>query len=165
MTAQPNERALQALGLGPQLRRAWVGYQRRLDRALAAEGFDDRAFPDGRVLRMCRDVPGTTISAIGRELGITRQGAAKIVSGLRERGYVTVEPSATSGREKVVDVTARALEYLAAHRRAARGIESDLRNEVGADAFEAVQRLVTALAGEDDTRLRDYLRSRAVHEL
>src|SRR5204863_2676083 len=83
--------------LGPTLRRAWLGYQRRLDTAMAAAGFDDRRFPDGRVLRMCRDRIETTTSAIGRELDITRQGAAKLVADLHERGYVSIDQSATSG--------------------------------------------------------------------
>ena len=39
------------VGLGAALRQAWVGYHRRLDEAMAAAGFDDHGFPDGRVLR------------------------------------------------------------------------------------------------------------------
>src|SRR5579859_7795430 len=91
------------LRLAAALRRAWLGYQLRLDEGLAAAGFGDRGFPDGRVLRICAANPdGTTISQIGRELGITRQGASKTVASLRERRYVIVTPSATSGREKIV---------------------------------------------------------------
>src|SRR5262249_26555703 len=144
--------------LGPALRRAWIGYQRRIDAAMAAAGFDDRKFPDGRVLRMCRDSADMTISQIGRELGITRQGAAKIVAALRERGYVTVIDSHTSGREKVVTITPRALEYLAAHRKAARAIETRLRSALGAESLENVRRLLDVLGGDDDVRMRDYLR-------
>ena len=150
---------------GPSLRRAWVGYERRLDAAMAAAGFDDRRFPDGRVLRMCRDAGGTTIARIGRELGITRQGAGKVVASLRQRGYLSVEPSATSAREKTVRITPRALEYLAAHRKAARRIEHELRAEVGADAFDALPRLLDALGRDGDPRLRDYLRDMGVREL
>ena len=47
---------------------------------MAAAGFGERRFPDGRVLRLCSTPPGSTISAIGREIGITRQGAAKVVT-------------------------------------------------------------------------------------
>ena len=64
-------------GLGPALRRAWVGYQVRVDEEMDRTGFSDRRFPDGRVLRLCSDQAGTTISGIGRELDITRQGAAR----------------------------------------------------------------------------------------
>jgi len=150
--------------LGPALRRAWVGYQRRLDDEMRAAGFGDRGFPDGRVLRMCRAAP-TTISQIGRELGITRQGASKVVGVLRDRGYVTVEPSATSGREKAVMVTPRATVYLAAQRAAARRIERRLRRAVGDDAFDALESLLDELGGDEQPRLRDYLRQMGVRDL
>ena len=132
--------------LGPGLRQAWVGYQCRLDDEMAAAGFDDRGFPDTRVLRMCADPAEMTISEIGRQLGITRQGAAKVVASLRDRKYVTVTASKTSGREKVVKLTPPA-EHLETFRKVTRRIERQLRNEVGADAFDALARLLDALGG------------------
>jgi DNA-binding MarR family transcriptional regulator len=152
-------------GLGPALRRAWVGYQQRLDEGMAEAGFGDRRFPDGRVLRMCRDGDGTTISQIGRELGISRQGSGKIVAELVERGFVVVTPSATNGREKVVSLTARAHEYLAAHRKVARSIERRLRADLGGDAFAGLERLLESLGGNEDIRMRDYLRRMGVREV
>jgi len=145
-------------GLGAALRRAWIGYQRRLDEAMAAAGFDDRRFPDGRVLRMCADHGGRTISQIGRELGITRQGAGKVVAGLRDRRYVTVRPSPTDGREKVVTLSARAVDYLAAQRTARRAIERQLQTELGADAVAGLFRMLEALGGDDQPRMSVYLR-------
>ena len=91
----------QSAGLGPALRRAWLGYQLRLDAAMADAGFGERRFPDGRVLRLCSGQAGSTISAIGRELGITRQGASKVVGQLRDRGYVAVADSADQQEGKV----------------------------------------------------------------
>jgi DNA-binding MarR family transcriptional regulator len=139
------------------LRRAWVGYQERLDRELAAAGFPDRRFPDGRVLRLCDRTEGVTPSQIGRELGITRQGAGKIVAGLRDRGYVNLEPSSSDGREKVVTLTSRARDYLDAQRNAALRIERQLYEEVGSDSFDSLTRLLAALDGPSQPRLRDYL--------
>ena len=150
--------------LGPALRRAWVGYQRRLDEEMAAAGFDERGFPDGRVLRMCRAGP-TTTAQIGRELGMTRQGASKIVARLNQRGYVTVVPSAASGREKTVASTPRAIAYLDAQRTAARRIERRLRREVGDAAYDALTSLLDALGGAEQPRMRDYLRRMGVREL
>jgi DNA-binding MarR family transcriptional regulator len=120
-----------SVGLGPALRRAWIGYQVRLDRAMADAGFGERRFPDGRVLRLCSGQSGSTISAIGRELGITRQGASKVVGHLRDRGYVVVADSATSGREKSVTLTAIGNDYLQAQRAAARAIENELAATLG----------------------------------
>ena len=107
--------------LGGALRQAWAGYRRQLDQELAAAGFGDRGFPDGRVLQLCSGASDVTISQIGRELGITRQGASKIVASLRDRGYVTLSPSPTDGREKIVKPTRHAVAFLAAQREAARG--------------------------------------------
>ena len=150
--------------LGVSLRRAWVGYQRRLDEEMAAAGFVDRGFPDGRVLRMCSGPTGTTVSQIGRELGITRQGASKIVAALRERRYVKLSASATDGREKIVTPTPRAVAYLAAQRKAARDIERRLRSDLGEKGFEDLGRLLEALGADADVRLRDYLRKMRIDE-
>jgi DNA-binding MarR family transcriptional regulator len=148
--------------LGGALRRAWVGYQRRLEEEMAAAGFPDRGFPDGRVLRLCSRSDQVTASQIGRELGITRQGAGKIVSSLRERGYVTLEASPADGREKVVTLTLRARDYLAAQRAAARRIERELQSLLGAAAFDSLAALLDELGGEQDQpRMRDYLRHAA----
>jgi DNA-binding MarR family transcriptional regulator len=146
------------VGLGAALREAWVGYHRRLDEAMATAGFGDHGLPDGRVLRICSRHADVTIAQIGRELGITRQGAGKVVAKLSERRYVTVRDSTVSGREKVVSLTPRARRYLAAHRVAARSIERQLRDEVGESAFDSALFLLASLGGDDQPRMRDYLR-------
>jgi DNA-binding MarR family transcriptional regulator len=147
--------------LGTALRQAWVGYRRQLDQELAAAGFGDRGFPDGRVLRLCGGASDVTISQIGRALGITRQGASKIVAGLRDRGYVTLSTSPTDGREKIVKPTRRAVAFLAAQREAARRIEARIRSELGTDALDGLYRLLDALGVEGDPRQADHLRSSA----
>ena len=145
-------------GLGPALRRAWLGYQLRLDAAVAEAGFGDRRFPDGRVLRLCSGPAGVTIAAIGRELGITRQGASKVVGHLRARDYVAVADSATSAREKSVVLTARGMEYLQVQRAAARAIEDDMRTAVGEEGLSGLRALLDALDPGDQVRMRTYLR-------
>jgi DNA-binding MarR family transcriptional regulator len=147
------------LVLGAALRLAWVGYQRRLDEQMAAAGFGDRRFPDGRVLRICSRSPEATASQIARELGVSRQRAAKIVGDLRSRGYVEVVASVTSGREKTIALTQSALDYLATQRKAAQAIERQLREEIGAEGFESLDRLLIALGRDDQPRMSDYLRS------
>lgn len=151
------------VGLGASLRRAWIGYQVRLDEAMSTAGFDDRRFPDGRVLRMCSDPAGTTISQIGRQLGITRQGAGKIVAALRDRGYVEVGASTSSGREKTVTLTPRATAYLTAQRKAARRIERQLGAEIGHEGLASLHQLLDALGGGEDLRMNVYLRRKLSH--
>jgi len=143
--------------LGPALRRALIGYRNRLDEELRAAGFADRGFPDGRVLRICLRGSNVTVAQIGRELGITRQGAGKAVGSLRERGYVTLAASPDDAREKIVTLTDRATEFLTARRQAVRKIERQLRDEVGDDAFDGLGRLLAALGGDEQPRITDYL--------
>jgi DNA-binding MarR family transcriptional regulator len=150
--------------LGAALRRAWVGYRVRLDAEMAAAGFADSGLPDGRILHICAARGGVTISDVGRELGITRQGASKAVARLHERGYIELHPSPEDGREKVARLTRRAEAYRAAQRRANRNITRALRAEVGEDAIDALYRLLTALGTEDAPRLREYLRTAATRE-
>ena len=126
-----------------------------MDQQLAAAGFADRRFPEGRVLLMCSGPGETTISDIGRALGITRQGASKIVAGLRERGYLTVTPSAADGREKILTLTPRATDHLLTLHQAATDIETRLNNEIGADGVEQLFRFldVIAASGADGTAI------------
>jgi DNA-binding MarR family transcriptional regulator len=133
--------------LGRALRRAMTGYWLRVDKELAVAGFADRRFPDGRVLVMCSASAETTISDIGRGLGITRQRAGKIVAGLKERGYLDLAPSPTDGREKILTLTPRAVGFLAAAHQAALDIEAQLSDEIGADGVERLFRSLDLISG------------------
>jgi DNA-binding MarR family transcriptional regulator len=124
---------------------------------MADAGFGERRFPDGRVLRLCSGQAGSTISAIGRELGITRQGAGKVVGHLRDRGYVAVADSATSKREKSVTLTSLGIAYLRAQRAAARAIEDDLRAALGEEGLSGMFTLLDALDHGEQARMRTYL--------
>lgn len=134
--------------LGRALRRALAAYRLRMDTALTAAGFDERRFPQGRVLRTCMAPGDTTISDIGRELGISRQAASKIVADLRNRGYLTVTPSAADGREKILTLTQHAAEFIEARREAARTIEAQLQAQMGAQRIEELIRSLDAIAGD-----------------
>jgi DNA-binding MarR family transcriptional regulator len=125
---------------------------------MAEAGFGERRFPDGRVLRLCSGPSGSTISAIGRELGITRQGAGKVVGHLSASGYVEVADSATSKREKSVTLTSRGHEYLRAQRAAARKIEDQLTATIGKQGMDGLLALLEALDDEESPRMRAYLR-------
>ncbi len=122
-------------------------------------GFGERRFPDGRVLRMCSGEAGSTISAIGRELGITRQGASKVVGHLRDRGYVVVSDSSTSKREKSVTLTSHGIAYLQTQRAAARAIDDELRAAVGEEAFSGLFAVLHALDHGEEMRMGTYLRT------
>ena len=71
---------------------------------------------------------------------------------------MALTPSPTDGREKIVRLTPRAVDYLATQRKAARTIERQLRTELGPEALAIVSRLADALGGHEDLRMSDYLR-------
>src|SRR5215472_8104094 len=133
--------------LARALRMALAGYWRLVGIELAAAGFADRRFPEGRVLVMCAAPGDTTISDVGRRLGITRQGAGKIVTRLREDGYLTVSASATDGREKVLSLTPRAEQFLATLTEARRSVEARLREQIGAAGMDQLFLTLDLLAG------------------
>jgi DNA-binding MarR family transcriptional regulator len=128
---------------------------------MATAGFGRRRIPDGRVLRICARTDDVTISRIGRELGITRQGASKIVGNLHDDGYVTLHASLSDGRETLVRPTRHATDYLAAHRKAADEVERRLRKGVGTQAIDGLYRALEELASEGQPPAQEYLRSRS----
>jgi DNA-binding MarR family transcriptional regulator len=141
--------------LGMALRRALGGYRRQMDDHLAAAGFAGRQFPAGRVLRMCAGPGVTTISDVGRELGITRQGASKIVATMRKQGYLSVTPSQDDGREKILTLTPRAIEALLAAYRAAATIEKRVREEIGDEGMEQFFRVLDVVADGEPVQPED----------
>ena len=95
----------------------------------------------------CAPPPATRRSPTSAaRLGITRQGASKIVAALRERGYVVVTPSAGDGREKILTLTSRAAEFLLTIHRASGDIEARLREKIGAEGVEQFFRVLDMLA-------------------
>ena len=141
--------------LGMALRRALAGYRRQMDDQLAAAGFAGRQFPAGRVLRMCAGPEVTTISDVGRGLGITRQGASKIVAALREQGFLSVTPSQDDGREKILTLTPRAVNALLAAYRAAKVIEERAREEIGDEAMEQFFHVLDVIADGEPVQPED----------
>jgi DNA-binding MarR family transcriptional regulator len=151
--------------LGAALRRAWVGYQLLLEEEMTTAGVKRRHFPDGRVLHICAQSADTTISEIGRELGMTRQGASKLVGVLVREGFVTLEPSPTDGREKLVKLTRTATTYLDTQRKARARVDRRLKAGVGDEAIDKLVRLLVRLDANDTPRLRTFLRTRSAMQL
>ena len=149
------------LRLAGALRRAWLGYQLRVDEGLAAEGFDDRGYPDGRVLRICATNPaGTTISQIGREL----YHAPRRKQDRRRPARTTVRdgrsvPDERQGEDRDAHPARDRLPRCPPQHTA--GDRAAGQAELGPEACAALGRLLEALRADDDVRLDDYLRKMA----
>ena len=107
---------------------------------LAEDGFDDLRPAHGYVLNAAQSGDATA-SDIAALLGITKQGAAKMIAELAERGYVTRSPSTSDARARPVALTARGARALAAAVRIQRDLESqwiDLTSPRDMAAFRRV---------------------------
>jgi DNA-binding MarR family transcriptional regulator len=80
------------------------------------------------------------------------------VARLRDLGYVAVDDSTTSKREKSVMLTPRGANYLAHQSTAALAIQDELRAELGEAALSALGAVLQALDAGEGVRLRGYLR-------
>lgn len=112
-----------------------------LHRALAESGHGDARPLHGFALQAI-GLEGTTISELARQLGVTKQAAAKTVASLERAGYVRREPDPDDGRAVRLLRTARGTEMLA----------------LSAEFFEAYHaRLVDALGPRRLAELEDGL--------
>ncbi|MCF3172023.1 MarR family transcriptional regulator [Streptomyces sioyaensis] len=149
------------LALGPQLVRSWFGYRRRVEERLAATGFTEKRLPNGALLRLCAREDEMTVSRIGRELEISRQGASKQVAELCEQGYLTLEKSPGDGREKFVRPTPSALAFLRSFDQARREVDADIRAQLGSESLDALSALFALLAEPGETRVDIWREARA----
>ena len=130
-------------------------------------GSTSAGFPTVGCCACVRIRQGQPFRISGGKLGITRQGAGKVVSHLEDRGYVFVADSPRSGREKAVTLTVLGKKYLTAQRRAVRTIERQLRADLsttqhGDEALDILYQLLDVLDEGDGIRMRTYLRNTTV---
>ncbi len=117
--------------LGQALRIAWWSYVQRVDNEMESAGFPERSYPINYLFALYAQPGPMTISEMGRQFAITRQAASKIVGELRQRGYVQATVSSTDQREKVVELTPKAIELVTARLRAAGELDRDIRERIG----------------------------------
>jgi DNA-binding MarR family transcriptional regulator len=82
-----------------------------LHRTLAASGHDQARPLHGFALQAIGP-DGSTVSELGRRLGVSKQAAAKTVASLERVGYVSREPDPADGRAVRLRRTARGHEML-----------------------------------------------------
>jgi DNA-binding MarR family transcriptional regulator len=88
-------------------RERWV---REMASRLAALGYDDYRRSDAFAMRLLASGPHA-LGAFARPLGRSRQAARKIVTGLVERGFVSLEADPVDARRRRVQLTTSGEEY------------------------------------------------------
>src|SRR5580765_7054246 len=116
--------------LGVLLALAFQQFVRAMHVDLAGRGYDDLGGSDGFVFRALAEQP-MTVSALAGRLDISKQGAGQIVDDMERRGYVVRRPHPDDARARLVDLSARGRDALAAARTFHRRRETELVDELG----------------------------------
>lgn len=128
---------------------AYQEFVRELRETLAAQGFSDQGRSDGYVLRTLSAEP-MTVSGLAERLEISKQGAGQIVDDMERRGYVVRVPSPTDGRARILQLSQRGHDALAAARKFHQSYERRLKRAHGNESVDAVREVLAAMAGHHD---------------
>jgi DNA-binding MarR family transcriptional regulator len=129
------------LGLGYQ------GLIRELNERMAAAGFEIKA-AYGYVFRTLLKEDLTT-TKFGARLGITTQGAAKLVDEMERLGYVEKHPDPDDARVKVLRLAERGHRAVAEARRVHLDFERRLAERYGAEDVAAMRRVLEAMIDDE----------------
>lgn len=109
-------------------------------RRTAAAGYPDLRPTHGYVFQHL--IPGPSrITELAGRLGMTIQGASKVVVELERLGYVSRHPDPADGRNRIVALTPRGWAGIEAGRAARAAVTADLRAALGDDAAALVAAL------------------------
>jgi DNA-binding MarR family transcriptional regulator len=132
---------------GLLLARAFNAYVEHLHHRLAAHGFTDLRPTFGLTLRALHERP-RTLTELARELGVSKQAAAKVVGELEGRSLIEREPSPADGRATLLRLSARGRSLVAAAIQIGNGVERDLGRDLGDDAAAHVRAGLERLAAD-----------------
>jgi DNA-binding MarR family transcriptional regulator len=139
----------EAVDLGVLLALAYGDFVSQLRAALAEQGFGDHGPSFGYVARIL-DKREATVSEIAELLGLSNQGAVKILDELEAGDYVRRVADAADGRVRRVQLTARGRRTLAAARAFHRDFEASLAERVGPRRAAAFRAVLSELADDGE---------------
>ncbi|WP_328723696.1 MarR family transcriptional regulator [Streptomyces sp. NBC_00247] len=113
-------------------------------RRLEAAGHTDLRPVHGMVFQVLR-ASGATSSELADRLGVTKQAAGQIVDDLEKRGYVERHPHPAGGRRRLVVLTAKAREHLAAAGHVLHDLEAQLSDRLHASGLRVPRAELAAL--------------------
>lgn len=125
----------------------------RLDAAVERAGIEDMRSPYGYVIRALAGEP-LGLTELAERLGVTKQAAIKVVDEMQQRGFLVREPHPADRRAKVLALTAKGEAVRAAALAESRGMERELRGDLGDADVDALRRALVRFAerhggGED----------------
>jgi DNA-binding MarR family transcriptional regulator len=141
------------LDFGILLGLAFQSFSDELRADLARRGFTDLGKSYGLVFRALAD-EALHLNELAHYLGITAQGASKLIDEMAERGYVERVPDPKDGRAKRLELAPRGRSVLAHARRFHRSYERQLRERLGPRLAGDVRSALEGMLGAGSTRLR-----------
>src|SRR3954453_22762487 len=134
-----------ATDLGILLGLAYGNFVAEMRDSLAADGFDDLHRSFGYVARL-RDGQEANIREIAELLGLTSQGAVKVVDEMQAAGYMRRVNDPADGRVRRVQLTEGGNAALAAARAFHARFETELAERVGPRKAAAFRSILTEIA-------------------
>jgi DNA-binding MarR family transcriptional regulator len=138
------------IDLGILLGLAYQSFVDELRRDLSDKGFKDLGPAYGYVFRAL-DAEALHLRPLSRRLGMTDQGAAKIVDEMEARGYLERYPDPTDGRVKKLRLAPRGRSALQAARRFHAAYERRLANAIGGEELAVVRRVLATIVASGGT--------------
>lgn len=112
--------------------------------AIHEAGFTDITLVDTNLLANL-DTEGSTVTALARRAGVTRQAASQQVAALERLGYVERRPSDTDRRAVVVIQTAKGRDLLATALDVVSALEAAYEAELGPERMQTLKAALTDL--------------------
>jgi DNA-binding MarR family transcriptional regulator len=120
-----------------------------LHERLAAQGWTDVRPSFGFVLLAARDEP-TTATALAALLGTTKQAASKLVDTMEAAGYVARSVGDEDARQRLVHLTRRGRDLLAAVEAIYDDLEAEWADVIGSRRVAAIRRDLTEVLSDPD---------------
>ncbi len=136
---------------GVLLNLAFGAFKTDLHEALAHAGFDDVGPSFGYVFRLLAAGP-LNLREVSSALGMSAPGALKIVSDMVDKGYVERLEHAVDARQKLLALTPRAHEAMAAAHAFHVDFEAALAHRIGLRETQGARRLLEAIVEDSDGR-------------
>ncbi|MFC9436543.1 MarR family winged helix-turn-helix transcriptional regulator [Nocardia sp. NPDC057030] len=145
------------MDFGVLLGQAYQGFVQELHAHLAGHGHQVLGASYGYVLRTLAD-DALTASQLGEQLGITAQGAAKVVDEMVRQGYIERRADPNDKRAKLLHLSDRGRDMLDTVRAFHADYERRLTAKVGADQITAVRGVLGEIidAATDSTTARAF---------
>ena len=141
-----SSRAQDEPDFGILLHLAFAAFKADLHRQLVADGFDDLGNSFGFVFRALEAAP-LSLRDLAARLGISPQGALKIVDEMVAKDYVQRQADPADGRVTRLTLAPRGRKAIAAAKRFHRRFEARLAEQLGARRVADTRAVLTEIAG------------------